>query len=832
MELEEQALLRCEQEPIHTPGAIQNAGVLVLCDADFSRVTHISGNAREHFKVDAEELLGQSVTWLGRPLVHDVRGQLATMTPYKRREYLGVYETQHGLFYASLHMTPEHPVLELEPATHMSSHLSPLLRVRSMLGRLQESQDIQALFEAAVRVLRAATNCERVMAYRFLPSGDGEVFAEARRKKLPPYLGLRYPASDIPQRARDLYLKAPMRIIYDTRVEPVPLLSLPEYSARLDMSLCYLRAVSPVHIQYLKNMGVRGTMSLPIIIDGKLWGLFSCHNTSYRMLLLPDTRATCEMFGEMFSLILRQYLDQEQLQAKGRVQQARLILEKKNVLQDLDRFLEEIQPVLHELLPGQGMALRKGDQWHVRGVCPPTEALKALEEIAPGGGVTSQEELSQQHPEQDWGRIAGLLRLHIMQDPDVDLFFFREHLEQQLRWGGDPRKNIVHDQDGPRLEPRGSFQEYIELVRGRCEPWTSQEILIAKEIRTLLLEQMARKEWIANRRQQVLVAELNHRIKNIFTLLRSLARQTLRPDLALADYAEALDKRIVALATAHDLATGYNARGASLLQLLEAEVGPHKQQGTIVLDGDPITLRPEVAPMLALLFHELATNAVKYGALSTSTGQLHITWEMRGEELRVTWKEQGGPAVAPPSNKGFGLVLIERAVPYEFGGRAKVDFLPEGLKVTFDLPASNLQAQANKPTLALSGSLGAPIRAMDISHLRLLVVEDNMLLAMDTEELLYSFGAEDVDLAASVQLAHSLLEEKTYDLALLDINLGGLTSYDLARRLRDLGVPFLFMTGYGSRFNLPEDLKGSVLLSKPVDTSALRQSIQTILEQP
>jgi CheY-like chemotaxis protein len=121
---------------------------------------------------------------------------------------------------------------------------------------------------------------------------------------------------------------------------------------------------------------------------------------------------------------------------------------------------------------------------------------------------------------------------------------------------------------------------------------------------------------------------------------------------------------------------------------------------------------------------------------------------------------------------------------------------------------------------------------MDISHLRLLVVEDNMLLAMDTEELLYSFGAEDVDLAASVQLAHSLLEEKTYDLALLDINLGGLTSYDLARRLRDLGVPFLFMTGYGSRFNLPEDLKGSVLLSKPVDTSALRQSIQTILEQP
>lgn len=830
MNMEQQALQRCEQEVVRAPEAIQDAGVLVVLDQSLDRVTHLSGNTEPHLGVAASQLLGEAPTWLGRALLHDMRGQLATMTAHKRREYLGIYQTEHGSFHASLHKTRAHALLELEPTRHQPSQSSPLLRVRAMLGRLQEAQDIPSLLDTAVRVLRVATSCERVMAYRFLPSQDGEVVAEARRKKLPPYLGLRYPASDIPKQARDLYLEAPMRLIYDTEQPPAPLLALPDGEAALDLSLCYLRAVSPVHIQYLRNMGVRSTMSLPIIIEGKLWGLFSCHNNSYRMLLTPDTRATCEMFGEMFSLVLRQYLDREQLQARGRVQHIRELLQAQHSLQDLDRFLGDIHPVFSQLIPNQGMLLRKGEERYARGEIPPTAALEALLSRRQPKGVFPQEALPQSDPSLDWGHSAGALQLHIMQDPDVDLIFFRAHLEQELRWGGDPRKEITQDADGPRLRPRASFQEYVQLVQGRCEPWTPQELTIAEELRLLLLEQMARKEWVANRRQQVLVAELNHRIKNIFALLRSLARQTQRPGQSQQEYARALDERIVALATAHDLATGYNSQGASLIQLLEGELGPHRQaQRQILLQGQEVLLRPEVAPLLALMFHELATNAAKYGSLSTPAGRLSVTWERLGERLRVTWSEQGGPPSAPPDKKGFGLVLIERAVPYEFGGAAHVDFRPCGCHVVFDLPSHNLQQQEKKPGLATSGSLGAPIRAADISHLQLLVVEDNMLLALDTEELLYSFGCEEVELAASVDMAEQLLQQKRYDLVLLDINLGGLTSFDLARALRSQQVPFLFMTGYGSSFQLPKDLKDALILSKPVETTELRRQIQILL---
>lgn len=300
-------LTSCDREPIHILGAVQPFGFLIAVSTDW-RVLFVSENAPLWLGRSVEEILGaQLAEFFNAEARHLIRGRLQVLLQDSVERIFGMTLQENGLaFDVALHLSGQKIVIEVEPS--VSENLNSANLVRSMVGRLQQTTG-DTFFRQAARQMRALTGFDRVMVYRFDHDGSGEVIAEALPSNLEPYLGLRYPASDIPQQARALYERSWLRIIADVDAEPaaiVPTLS-PE-GEPLDLSLSVLRSVSSIHLEYLRNMGVAASFSVSILRGGKLWGLFACHHLEPRHISL-ERRTAAELFGQMFSWILESCTD-------------------------------------------------------------------------------------------------------------------------------------------------------------------------------------------------------------------------------------------------------------------------------------------------------------------------------------------------------------------------------------------------------------------------------------------------------------------------------------------------------------------------------------------
>jgi light-regulated signal transduction histidine kinase (bacteriophytochrome) len=300
-------LTNCDREPIHELGAIQPFGFLIALSPDWL-IKRASANVGDVFGKSADDLLGTHASdHLGEEAVHTIRNRLTLLRGADAIERVfGVkIPTIDGTrrYDFALHMVDDTIVLEGE-----ASSASPLgdtaSTIRAMMARLDQAGSLPDLFREGARQVRALTGFDRVMVYRFDHDASGTVVAEAARSGIGSFLNLRYPATDIPAQARKLYIRNPFRIISDVAAEPVAILpKLDERGAPIDLSLSILRAVSPIHIEYLTNMGVGASLSISIIVDDKLWGLFACHHYSPRR---PDfeRRSVAELFGQMFALKL------------------------------------------------------------------------------------------------------------------------------------------------------------------------------------------------------------------------------------------------------------------------------------------------------------------------------------------------------------------------------------------------------------------------------------------------------------------------------------------------------------------------------------------------
>ncbi|MDF9861374.1 CheY-like chemotaxis protein [Methylorubrum pseudosasae] len=233
-------------------------------------------------------------------------------------------------------------------------------------------------------------------------------------------------------------------------------------------------------------------------------------------------------------------------------------------------------------------------------------------------------------------------------------------------------------------------------------------------------------------------------------------------------------------------------------------------------------LEPQAFSTVALVIHEMMTNSAKYGALCDTRGRVEIRWERDAlDYLVLHWSESGGPAVRAPTRRGFGTTIIERSIPYELQGEAEVRYELTGVEARFTLPPAFVQA-APPATSApgLREAAAVPLRLTGT----VLLVEDNMIIALEAEELLTALGADAVDMAASTRDALRLIEASPPDRALLDVNLGSETSIPVARRLAELGIPYAFATGYGESFRIPTDLSTVPVVKKPYDVDALRRA--------
>jgi PAS domain S-box-containing protein len=342
----------------------------------------------------------------------------------------------------------------------------------------------------------------------------------------------------------------------------------------------------------------------------------------------------------------------------------------------------------------------------------------------------------------------------------------------------------------------------------------------------------------AEKMQRVLTDELAHRVKNTLATVQAIANQSLVRAKSPPDFVSSFAGRIQALAKAHTLLTRSKMQGADVMELVSEQVligAPNDDR--ISCSGPLLVLDAQAAVHLALVLHELATNARKHGALSVPQGRLSVTWQMRtngGCSLLLSWKESHGPKVSAPNAHGFGRTLIEQTVRAR-GGEASVDYRTDGLSCEIKLPLPD----AARPGIGTAASkiatgpslLAQPDNRRTLQGKRILVIEDEPLVAMDVESSLTAAGCEVVGPAATLERAKLLIEESDCDAALLDVNLAGQPVDELATLLTRKNRPFAFVTGYG-RDALPSGFRGAVVLGKPFSADQLLATVEVLLYQP
>jgi two-component sensor histidine kinase len=330
----------------------------------------------------------------------------------------------------------------------------------------------------------------------------------------------------------------------------------------------------------------------------------------------------------------------------------------------------------------------------------------------------------------------------------------------------------------------------------------------------------------AEEQQKLLMAELDHRVKNTLATVQSIVRLTAGD----APQAEVLSGRIRALATAHNLLAQSRWRGADLRGLLKEELRPYRKGSgeRPRLRGPAVALAPKAAQALSLVVHELATNAAKYGALSTPEGSLDIGWQILqddGRRLVLVWQERGGPPVIPPARSGFGLQLIRSTLAHDMGGSSELRFDPEGLVCRIELGLEHGAGGVAAQDAGEGGMADEEARPDALAGRRILVVEDEYLVAMEVERMVAAAGCRVVGPSGGLKDALGMALSEPLDGAVIDINLGGESVAPLAELLRQRNVPFVFMTGYGRLDMLPAHQREATVLRKPVRESELLQAL-------
>jgi light-regulated signal transduction histidine kinase (bacteriophytochrome)/CheY-like chemotaxis protein len=833
-------LTNCDREPIHVPGNIQSFGYLIAVSSDWL-ISRVSANIANLMGKSPDDVLGLPLLdFLGGETLHVLRNRAAMLRGDDAIERaFGLTLVPGGPMYdASIHFSGRSIVIELEAVSQTGFDAATL--VRGMMSRLGEAQDMTRFFAEGARQVRALTDFDRVMVYRFDREGSGEVVAESLKQGVDSFLGLHYPASDIPMQARALYLRSTFRIIADVKGNVVPIVPTLDIDRQpLDQSISILRAVSPIHLEYLRNMGVGASLSISIIVDGRLWGLFACHHYSPRLPSFAQ-RIAAELFGQMFSLTLE---GRERRAGSDYEAQARAIADRLMAAVAQDGALLADAAWLGEIIsttvPADGVAVYINGTVETSGKTPNREQLHALARLLntnAGGQVFATDWLASLTADAaDYAATAsGMLAIPLSRAPRDYVILFRTERLRKVRWGGNLQKEIELGPNGPRLTPRKSFEEWSELVKGRSEPFTAAQIRVAETLRVALLEVLLRLSETAGDdrrraadRQVILIAELNHRVRNILALIRGLISQTRDSSLSAEAFVATLDDRVQALARAHDQLTSDRWGPARLIDLIrtesEAYLGERRQR--VTHSGVNVLIDPTAFTVMALVIHELMTNATKYGALSDD-GSVEIEWEIEPSgSLIVKWTESGGPLVEPPSHRGFGSTIIENSVPYDLGGTAQVEYPAGGLTARFCIPsryiAHVLEDYAPALPIAPKYMIESDLLAGEI----VLLVEDSMIIALDGEDALIDIGAREVFTAPSVVRSLALIEEGRISFAVLDYNLGGETSVSIAEQLLARGIPFIFATGYGEALELPGSLKGSIIVKKPYNAVALTAAI-------
>jgi light-regulated signal transduction histidine kinase (bacteriophytochrome) len=508
----------CDQEPIHALGLIQGHGALIAFDRAGRVIAH---------STNAAALLG-ALPALGEPLgdahfdqaARDAIHRALTQPELSNDdvECLGAGQRPFDLvlhwsgmaLLAEWETKPDHAPAVTHYATLVQEGIQHLQRTAAA--------SVEQLLQVATEAMRKLTGFDRVMAYRFLPDDTGEVVAEAKCSHLPPYLHLRYPASDIPAQARRLYVLNPIRHIADVRMDPV---AIEPAGEPLDLSHAVLRSVSPIHIEYLRNMGVAASMSVSIVVEGKLWGLIACHHTK-PLGVSHAVRLSCTVLTQVLSMMVERGELSQRALAESRIENLRgQVAQALARAEDATAGLLAANQAMLGLIACDGLSVVVGQR--VGSFPVDLERLAAIR-VAEFMNDTNQtmlatDSLARDLPQLDGlhaeaSKTPGMLAIQLTGETPITIIWWRAELVDTVNWAGSPTKVTASGTDGERLTPRKSFEVWQETVRGSSKAWDSTDRFAARELKAILQEVALHQLRAAEQERAALLAIMGHDLRD------------------------------------------------------------------------------------------------------------------------------------------------------------------------------------------------------------------------------------------------------------------------------------------------------------------------------
>ena len=477
-------LTNCDREPIHLIGTSQSHGVIIVCDRKDHKITHCSENVPEILGLQVEELLGNPITLLLPKALNDAFPDVEG-----RKEILPETDLNGERFLVIAHISGGDLILDFEPLGEKRSGVNFQKQLTRILNELNSSGTIEALTLKAASLVKSVFGYDRVMIYQFDEEWNGKVIAEEKEEELESWLGLHYPATDIPKPSRDLFLKQEIRIISDVNSDPARIIPSPSLINKdhLDLSLSELRGVSPIHIDYLQNMGVGASLTAAIIINGKLWGLLACHHYSKKYINYYQRQSVkflTQIYTNSLGVLTAQNFIEKSL-SYGKVRNE--ILSRVRSMPDLLSALTTGEKPFNTLVPCSGGAIFKDGELRLIGDTPTeAEALRLVKDHLDKQGMVFQtRNLEKIYPPgaEFKEKASGILSVRIGDITGDHLIWFRGESSTEVTWGGNPEKNSVIKDGVEYISPRKSFEKWKLQVSGISNPWMDHEIEAVNSLR-------------------------------------------------------------------------------------------------------------------------------------------------------------------------------------------------------------------------------------------------------------------------------------------------------------------------------------------------------------
>lgn len=737
-------LTNCDREPIHVPGHIQPFGSLLALNPANYVIEQASLNAEARFGIPAEKLIGMAVQDV---LGEDIMAALREIVGREEIEgnpvqfYLGELAGTGPCRYI-VHSFREMLIIEAEDALPNEDQVDFPALIKKTLVKLEKTESLDEFCDVLATEFRAISGWDRVMIYRFLEDASGTVVGESLTPGMDSFFGLHYPASDIPAQARELFKLNATRLIVDPSYEIVPL--IPQLNARtnlpLNMSFATSRGVSPIHCEYLRNMGVGASMSQALVVDGELWGLIASHHCTPT--LVPyNVRVACEFLAKSAALMIRgkTSVEQSSYRERAREQYEHLVFAMAKRPSVIDG-LTDIDTPLENYVNANGCAIFTDGECYLSGKTPDITSVKRIvawlkAEYADDVFVTDNLARFYSGAEQIKDTASGLLAIRVTNVPGEYVMWFRSEKPTTVQWAGNPEKPVAPGPFGDRLSPRKSFEAWQQEVRLKSEPWQESEIEAARYLRLAIVEVVIRRAEEVSR-TNLRLERSNVELDSFAYIASHDLKEPLRgihnyANFLLEDYGEILERpgqeRLQALVrlaermeTLTDSLLHYSRLGRQDLELREVDLNrvlgeaiesTHArllETGTEVRIPWPLPTARCDAVQLSEVFQNLIANAAKYN--NKKERWVEIGFQRGGtlpsEQPFVMYVKDNGIGILPKhfdtifrifkrlhgrndfgGGSGAGLTIAQKIIQ-RHGGRLWLESVPdEGTTFYFTLGA-------------------------------------------------------------------------------------------------------------------------------------------------